>query len=225
MTRYVLPELPYDYGALEPHLSGRLLELHHDKHHKAYVEGANKALERLEEARSQGDFSMIAALERQLAFNVSGHLLHSLFWQNLTPRGGGQPEGSLGEALQRDFGGFEPFKRQVVQAASTTMGSGWAALFFDPVGCQLLVGQLHDHQSEVPLGTVPLMVLDAWEHAYYLQYQSDKASFFEAVWRLWNFEDIQRRYEAAQQLDLKLLGAAEGAAPVRRLPAEQPVAH
>ena len=134
MPVYTLPDLPYDYGALEPHYSGKILELHHDKHHAAYVKGANEAVEGLAEARRKNDFAKIAQLERALAFNVSGHVLHSLFWRNLSPDGGDRPEGTFAQAIDRDFGGFDPFKKQLVQAAMTIMGSGWAALCWDPVG-------------------------------------------------------------------------------------------
>src|SRR6186713_2261071 len=112
MADYSLPDLPYDYAALEPHISGRIMELHHDKHHATYVEGANKTLEQLDEARDKADFTRLAAFEKALAFNLSGHILHSLFWQNMMPKGGGKPEGELAEALQRDFGGFDSFKKQ-----------------------------------------------------------------------------------------------------------------
>src|SRR5262245_61692395 len=128
MAEYRLPELAYDYGALEPHISGRIMELHHDKHHATYVKGANSTLEQLDEARHKGDFTRLAALERALAFNLSGHVLHSLFWQNLAPKSSGRPDGELNEVLTRDFGGFDQFKRQLTQAAATIMGSGWAAL-------------------------------------------------------------------------------------------------
>jgi len=206
--RYRLPDLRFDPGALEPHMSGAIVELHHGKHHKAYVDGANKTLEALAEARGKDDFARLAALEHQLAFHVSGHVLHSLFWQNLTPRGGGEPDGALAAAIRRDFGGFAPFKKQLVQAASTITGSGWAALVWDPVGAQLLTAQLHDHQSEAPQGSVPIMVVDAWEHAWYLQYQTDKASYFQALWNLWSWADVAARFEQVRKLDLGLPGAA-----------------
>src|SRR5215472_12584565 len=138
MSTYTLPELKYDYTALEPHIAGRIMALHHDKHHAAYVEGANRALEQLDEARHKADFARLPALERSLAFNMSGHVLHSLFWQNMMPRGGGRPDAELSEALDRDFGGFDRFKRQLCQAASTIMGSGWAALVWEPLGGRLL---------------------------------------------------------------------------------------
>ena len=209
MSRYVLPDLPYDYGALEPHLSGKIMQLHHDKHHRLYVDTANECIEKLMEARRKRDFDGIAALEQKLAFNVSGHVLHSLFWQNLAPRAGAEPQGELARALARDFGSFESFKQQLVHTASTIMGSGWAALVWDPVIRRLGTTQIHDHQSEVTQGSVPLLVLDAWEHAYYLQYQTDKARYFEAIWNLWNWNDVAQRFAAAQRVDLRLQHAAD----------------
>jgi superoxide dismutase, Fe-Mn family len=198
MPTYTLPELSYDFGALEPHISGKILELHHDKHHAAYVAGANSTLERLEEARAKNDGAALPGLERALAFHVSGHALHSIFWTNLAPKAGGRPSGALAGTIDRDFGTFEAFRSQLTQAATTVMGSGWAALVWEPLGRKLLVSQIYDHQSNVAQGSAPLLVLDAWEHAYYLQYQNRKAEFFEAVWNLWNWADVERRFEAAR---------------------------
>jgi len=209
MAKYTLPDLRYDYGALEPHISGKIMQLHHDKHHAAYVAGANKALEGLEEARAKNDFTRIAALEKQLGFHLSGHVMHSLFWQNLTPKGGGQPAGDLGEQLNKDFGSFDGFKAQLTNAAMTIMGSGWAALSWDPVAKRLVTTQIHDHQSETTQGGVPLLVLDAWEHAWYLQYLNDKAKFFEAVWNIWNWDDVSARFGQAKKLDLGLVKATD----------------
>jgi Fe-Mn family superoxide dismutase len=206
VTNYKLPDLPYDYGALEPHISGAIMELHHDKHHKAYVDGANKTIEQLLEARHRQDFSQVGPLSHALAFHVSGHVLHSLFWQNLAPKAGDKPTGPLAQAIDRDFGSFDLFKKQLTQVATTIMGSGWAALVFDPLTRRLGTTQIHDHQSEITQGSVPLLVLDAWEHAYYLQYKNEKAKFFEAVWNVWNWADVARRYEAAQKLDLGFVG-------------------
>jgi superoxide dismutase, Fe-Mn family len=198
MPTYTLPELNYDFGALEPHISGKILELHHGKHHAAYVAGANTTLERLEEARAKNDFGALPALERALAFHVSGHALHSIFWTNLAPKAGGRPSGQLATAIDRDFGGFDAFRAQLTQAAATVMGSGWAALSWEPLARKLLVTQIYDHQSNITQGGSPLLVLDAWEHAYYLQYQNRKAEFFEAVWNLWNWADVEHRFEAAR---------------------------
>ncbi len=205
---YRLPELPYDYSALEPHISGRIMELHHDKHHATYVEGANTTLEKLDEARDKADFTRLAALEKALAFNLSGHILHSLFWQNMMPKGGGKPEGELAEALQRDFGGFDSFKKQLSQAAATIMGSGWAALVWEPLGGRLLTTQIYDHQSNLSQGGIPLLVIDAWEHAFYLQYENRKAEFFEAVWKVWNWKDVAQRFRVARKVDVDIRNAA-----------------
>jgi superoxide dismutase, Fe-Mn family len=206
VSRYTLPDLSYDPGALEPHVSGRIMELHHGRHHKAYVEGANRALEQLQGARERGDFTHIAALERALAFNVSGHVLHSLFWRNLSPDGGGDPQGELGEAVGRHFGSCDLLRQQMNKAAAAIMGSGWVALVWDPLSGSLLTAQIHDHQSETLQGSIPLLVIDAWEHAYYLQYQNEKAKFFEAIWNVVDWQDVAQRYGAAQAVDLRLDG-------------------
>jgi Fe-Mn family superoxide dismutase len=208
----VLPALEYDFGALEPHISGRIMELHHGKHHKAYVEAANKALDQLQEARQKGALDGVATLERALAFNVSGHVLHSIFWRNLTPKGGGKPTGELGQTIERQFGSFDLFKQQMSKTAATLMGSGWAALMWDTMSAQLVITQIHDHQSSTIQGAVPVMVLDAWEHAYYLQYQTEKAKYFEAVWNLWNWQDIASRLEGAKRLVLSVKNVADLAA-------------
>jgi Fe-Mn family superoxide dismutase len=209
VTRYILPDLRFDYGALEPHIQGAIMELHHDKHHRAYVEGANKAIQQLQEMRGRGDFERIGAIERALAFHVSGHVLHSMFWQNLSPDGGGEPDGALAQAIRRDFGSFDAFKLQLIKVASTIMGSGWAALVWDPVSRRLGTTQIHDHQSEITQAGVPLMVLDAWEHAYYLQYRNEKDKFFQAIWNVWDWEDVADRFQAVQRLDLRLADTAE----------------
>jgi superoxide dismutase, Fe-Mn family len=204
MTKYVLPDLDYDFGALEPHIIGPIMELHHGKHHAAYVKNANEAAVRLEEATATEDYTPLAALERSLAFNLSGHILHSIFWKNLAPKGGGKPDGDLGRAIERDFGSFDHFRGRMVAVASGIMGSGWAALTWEPLSERLLITQIYDHQSNLNQAGVPLMVIDAWEHAYYLQYQNQKAAFFKAVWHLWNWKDIAARYLSARRLDLAL---------------------
>jgi Fe-Mn family superoxide dismutase len=214
MATYVLPDLEYDFGALEPHISGEIMELHHDGHHKAYVEKANETLEKLEEARERKDFSRLGALEKALAFNLSGHVLHSIFWKNLAPRGGGEPAGELARQIDRDFGSFEAFKAQLTETAGTVMGSGWATLVWEPLAQRLLTCQLYDHQSNISQGGVILMVIDAWEHAYYLQYRNQKKAFFDAVWNLWQWDDVATRLEAARKLDLEVPEAV-ASAPAR----------
>jgi Fe-Mn family superoxide dismutase len=195
---YSLPDLPYDPGALEPHISGRIMELHHDKHHATYVKGANTALDKLAELRSKGDFTIISMLEKNLAFNVSGHVLHSVFWTNLSPEGGGEPTGDLAAVLDDTFGGFASFRDQMTEAAATIQGSGWALASWEPVAQRVMVQQVHDHQGNHGQGTVPLLAIDAWEHAYYLQYMNEKAKFFDAIWNVVNWDDVDRRYTAAQ---------------------------
>ena len=202
MKPYTLPDLPYDHSALEPQISGKIMELHHGKHHAAYVKNANSVLEQLDEARQKDDFARLAALERALAFNLSGHILHSIFWKNMIPKGGGEPRGDFAGAIQKDFGTFERFRKQLTEVASTIMGSGWAALVWEPIGKRLLITQIYDHQSNLAQAGVPLMVIDAWEHAYYLQYENRKTEFFEAVWKLWNWQDVAARYASALQLDI-----------------------
>jgi Fe-Mn family superoxide dismutase len=204
MNQYVLPNLPYDYNALEPHISGKIMELHHGKHHAGYVKNANAVLEQLDETRQKEDFARLAALERSLAFNLSGHILHSIFWKNMMPKGGGTPDGELATAIQKDFGGFPRFRKQLTEVAATIMGSGWAALVWEPIGQRLLITQIYDHQSNLAQAGVPIMVLDAWEHAYYLQYQNRKTEFFDAVWNVWNWKDIAARYKSAHQLQLDI---------------------
>jgi Fe-Mn family superoxide dismutase len=198
---YVLPDLQYDYGALEPHITGQIMELHHDKHHAAYVKGANTALEKLASARDSDNFDSINKLQKDLAFNLSGHVLHSLFWQNLSPNGGGEPTGDVAEQLTNDFGGFEHFKRHMTEAASTIQGSGWALAAWDPASRRVIIEQVYDHQGNHGQGTMPLLAIDAWEHAYYLQYKNVKADFFKAVWNVFDWEDVGQKLKAARDTE------------------------
>ena len=198
MATYSLPDLAYDYGALEPHISGEIMELHHGKHHAAYVAGANATLEGLEQARGSGAFGSINMLEKNLAFHVSGHILHSIFWKNLSPDGGGRPDGELAKAIEGELGGFEAFQAQLTNATNLVQGSGWGVLALEPVSKRLIVEQVYDHQGNVAQASVPLLVIDSWEHAYYLQYQNRKAEFVQAVWQLVNWEDVAARYAAAK---------------------------
>jgi Fe-Mn family superoxide dismutase len=198
MTKYSLPDLRYDYGALEPHISGRIMELHHDKHHAGYVKGANSALDRLAEARHNEKYDDMPALEKALAFNLSGHVLHSIFWENMSPKAGGRPGGELEAAIDHHFGSFEKLQKQMNAVAASIMGSGWSALVWEPLGERLLVTQIYDHQSNLAQAGTPLLVLDAWEHAFYLQYQNRKTEFFDAVWNVWNWDDVADRFKRAR---------------------------
>jgi superoxide dismutase, Fe-Mn family len=195
---YTLPELPYDYAALEPHISGEIMELHHDKHHATYVKGANAALEALAQAREEDDFDAITRLQKDLAFHVSGHVLHSVFWTNLSADGGGPPDGAVTDQLERDFGGFERFKAHMTKAANTVQGSGWALASWEPFAGRVIIQQVHDHQGNHGQGTEPLLAFDAWEHAYYLQYKNVKADFFDALWKIVNWADVNDRLKEAR---------------------------
>lgn len=198
---YVLPDLTYDYGALEPHIDGRIVELHHDKHHAGYVKGANKALARLAEVGEKGDFTAITLLEKDLAFNVSGHVLHSVLWTNLAPDGVGEPDGELGALIDATFGSFSVFRQQMTEAAGTIQGSGWALASWEPFAGRLVVQQVYDHQGNHGQGTIPLLAIDAWEHAFYLQYENRKADYLEAVWNLISWDDVAERLRVARQAD------------------------
>jgi superoxide dismutase, Fe-Mn family len=202
MALYELPELPYDYSALEPHYSAEVLELHHDKHHKAYVDGANTTFEKLGEARDSGDFGTINQLEKNMAFHLSGHVLHSLLWTNLSPDGGGEPEGELAAAVKESFGSYEAVRAQMSEAANNVQGSGWAALSWEPLGRRLIVEQVYDHQGNVGQGGPPLLALDMWEHAYYLQYKNVKKDWVEAFWNIVNWPDVADRFDRVKSLQL-----------------------
>lgn len=193
---YEVPDLPYDYDALEPHIDEATMRVHHDKHHQAYVDGANKALDQLAEARATGDFASLVGLQKTLAFNTSGHVLHSLYWQNLGPDGGDKPVGDLAAAIDDQFGSFDAFRKQMTAATVSVQGSGWSALVWEPVGQQLMVEQVEVHHESVLVGSDPLLVIDAWEHAYYLQYQNRRAEYAEAIWNVVNWDDVARRFAA-----------------------------
>jgi Fe-Mn family superoxide dismutase len=199
---YTLPDLPYDYGALEPHYSGRALELHHRKHHATYVEDLNEILDRIADARAKDLHESIVGLEKSLAFNLSGHVLHSLFWKNLSPRGGEPPRGDLAEAIDAHFGSFEQLKRQLSEVTGTVQGSGWGALAWEPIDRRLVVEQIHDHQGNGVSGSAPLLVLDAWEHAYYLQYQNRRRDYVEALWNVIHWREVEDRFARCRGLSL-----------------------
>ncbi|HSP59861.1 MAG TPA: superoxide dismutase [Ornithinimicrobium sp.] len=208
MSTYTLPDLPYDYAALEPHISGEIMELHHSKHHKAYVDGANTALEKLAAARESGDFATVPMLEKNLAFNLGGHTNHSVFWQNMSPEGGDRPEGEVAAAIDEHFGSFDGFKGQFEAAGTTIQGSGWAVLAWDSIGQKPLIMQLWDQQGNVPLGLTPLLMLDMWEHAFYLQYKNVKADYVSAWWNVVNWSDVGRRLERARSATSGLVVAS-----------------
>ncbi|MFD3457731.1 superoxide dismutase [Streptomyces sp. NPDC058691] len=200
MGAYTLPDMPYDYAALEPAITGEILELHHAKHHAAYVKGANDTLEQIAEARDKDVLTPTAlvGLEKTFAFNLSGHVLHSIFWQNLSPDGGDRPDGALADAIDEHLGGFEAFKRQLTVATASVQGSGWGVLAWEPLGRRLIVEQVYDHHGNVGQGTTPLLVFDAWEHAYYLQYRNVRPDYVSRLWDLVDWNDVTARLTAAQ---------------------------
>ncbi|TDD29852.1 superoxide dismutase [Actinomadura sp. KC06] len=198
MADYTLPDLPYDYAALEPAITGEILELHHSKHHAAYVKGANDTLERLAEARDKEQYGGLVGLEKTFAFNLSGHVLHSIFWDNLSPDGGDRPDGELAAAINEHFGSFDAFRKQLTTATSTVQGSGWGVLAWEPLGRRLVVEQVYDHHGNVGMNTTPLLVFDAWEHAYYLQYRNVRPDYVEKLWSLVDWTDVATRFDKAR---------------------------
>lgn len=203
MTEYVLPQLDYDYSALEPHISGEIMELHHSKHHATYVAGANSAIEQLAAAREDGTIAAKAPLlSKNLAFHLGGHTNHSIFWKNLSPNGGERPEGELATAIDEHFGSFDAFVTHFSAVATTLQGSGWAVLAYDTIGQRLIIEQLTDQQGNISIGIVPLLMLDMWEHAFYLQYKNVKADYVKAYWNVINWEDVAQRYADATAVSL-----------------------
>ncbi len=198
MAVYTLPELTYDYSALAPHISAQIMELHHSKHHAAYVAGANTALEKLAEAREANDFANINRLQKDLAFHLGGHTNHSIFWKNLTPDSQERPSGELASAIDEFFGSFDKFRAHFNAAALGLQGSGWAFLAWDAIGNQLIIEQLYDQQGNIAAATVPLLMLDMWEHAFYLDYKNVKGDYVTAFWNIVNWDDVARRFAAAQ---------------------------
>jgi superoxide dismutase, Fe-Mn family len=202
MAVYTLPDLDYDYGALAPHIAPEIMELHHSKHHATYVAGANTALEKLAEAREKNDFGAVNKLEKDLAFHLGGHINHSVFWKNMSPDGGGRPDGELASAIDEYFRSFEGFQNHFNENAKALQGSGWSMLVWDLLGKRLNVAQLFDQQGNLPAGQVPLLQLDMWEHAYYLQYKNVKGDYVTAWWNVVNWADAAQRFAKAKAADL-----------------------
>ena len=197
MSEYVLPELTYDYAALEPHISATIMELHHSKHHQAYVTGANAALAGLAEARDSGNLANVNKLEKDLAFNLGGHVNHSIFWTNLSPNGGDKPTGDLESAIDDAFGSFDRFQAHFTATAMGVQGSGWAVLAWDSLGQRPIIAQFFDQQGNLPAGLVPLLMLDVWEHAYYLDYKNVRADYVKAFWNIVDWANVQTRLSTA----------------------------
>ncbi|MDZ7316875.1 MAG: superoxide dismutase [candidate division KSB1 bacterium] len=194
---YVLPPLPYPYNALEPAIDEQTMRLHHDIHHLSYVKGLNAALAKLQEARQSGNYELVQFYSGKVAFHGSGHILHTIFWQNMKPNGGGEPTGSLAKAIERDFGSFAAFKAHFSAAANQVEGGGWGILAYEPLGKRLVILQAEKHQNLTAWGAVPLLALDVWEHAYYLKYQNRRGEYVNNFFSVINWADVAARYEEA----------------------------
>lgn len=196
--KHVLPPLPYDYDALEPIISKDTLHFHHDKHHLGYVNGLNAAELALEEARKAGDLALVKHWEREVAFNGSGHLLHSIYWTVMTPNGQERPDLETEKLIEASFGSFTAFKEQFVKAAVAVEASGWAILAWNTSWQRLEVLNAEKHQNLAIWGSIPILVIDLWEHAYYLDYQNRRADYVNAWWPLINWEEVDRRLALAK---------------------------
>lgn len=195
-----LPPLPYAYDALEPYIAEEIMRLHHSKHHQTYVDGLNKAEKEMEKARKTGDFDLIKHWEREAAFHGAGHYLHTIFWNIMSPRGGGNPVGELAHQINRDFGNFRRFKQHFSNAAKEVEAVGWAILVWAPRSHRLEILQAEKHQNLSQWDVIPILVLDVWEHAYYLQYKNERKAYVDNWWNVVDWESANRRFVKASQL-------------------------
>ncbi|EEC01000.1 manganese superoxide dismutase, putative, partial [Ixodes scapularis] len=197
-AKHTLPDLPYDYGALEPVISGDLMRVHHQKHHAAYVNNLNAAEEKLADALAKNCVRSIVSCSMAIKFNGGGHLNHSIYWTNLSPNGGGEPTGDLLEAIKKDFGSFEALKAQMSARAVGVQGSGWAWLGYNPKTQRLQVATTGNQDSLWDTeGLVPLFTIDVWEHAYYLQYRNVRPDYVKAIWDIANWNNVAERFQKA----------------------------
>ncbi|WP_339284358.1 superoxide dismutase [Oceanobacillus sp. FSL K6-3682] len=197
---HTLPPLPYSYDALEPYIERRIMELHHDKHHQSYVDGLNKAELEMQQARWDNNYDLIKHWEREAAFNGAGHYLHTIFWKVMSPDGGGEPTGDLMSEIEQSFGSYDQFKAHFTEAANHVEGGGWAILVWSPRARRLEILQAEKHQNLSQWDVVPLLVLDVWEHAYYLQYENVKEDYVDNWWNIVNWTEVENRYNKAKQL-------------------------
>ena len=201
--KHVLPPLSYPYNALEPIISEEIMHLHHDKHHRAYVDGLNKAEKMMKQARESNDFALLKHWEREAAFHGSGHYLHTLFWEVMSPNGGGQPKRSLLKQIEKDFGGFASFHKHFSEAAKQVEAVGWAILVWVPRARRLEILQSERHMILTQWDTIPILVLDVWEHAYYLQYKNNRGEYVDQWWNVVNWPQVERRFQEAKKLTWK----------------------
>lgn len=195
-----LPPLPYPYDALEPYIDEQTMRLHHDEHHLSYVNGLNKAERMMQEARRKGDFDLIKHWEREAAFHGAGHYLHTLFWEVMSPKGGGKPNGPLLHQIIKDFGSFASFQKHFSEAAEKVEGGGWAILVWSPRSHRLEILQAEKHQNLSQQDVIPLLPLDVWEHAYYLKYKNKRKQYIQAWWNIVNWKEVERRFNVASQV-------------------------
>ncbi|HZH59078.1 MAG TPA: superoxide dismutase [Metabacillus sp.] len=197
---HTLPPLPYNYDALEPYIHQEIMRLHHDKHHQSYVDGLNKAEKEMQKARKTGNYDLIKHWEREAAFHGAGHYLHTIFWSVMTPNGGGKPTGMLMREINQSFGSFEQFKQHFSEAAKNVEAVGWAILVWSPRSQRLEILQAEKHQNLSQWDVIPLLPLDVWEHAYYLQYKNDRKKYVDNWWNVVNWKEVERRFHVAQQV-------------------------
>jgi len=196
LTSHTLPELPYAYDALEPYIDAETMRIHHQKHHQGYVNGLNKAEEELAKARAEGDYSLIEHWSKKAAFNGGGHFLHSLFWRVMGPEGkiAKEPQGELRKKISQDFGSFESFKKHFSAAANAVEGSGWAMLHYRPQDKRLIILQGENQHKLTTWGSTPILVLDVWEHAYYLKYKNMRTDYVTAWWNVVNWKEVEKSF-------------------------------
>nr|AGH30393.1 mMn-SOD [Procambarus clarkii] len=198
LQKHTLPDLPYDYNALEPTISAEIMQLHHSKHHQTYINNLNIAEDKLAEAKAKSDISTVISLAPALKFNGGGHVNHSIFWKNLSPDGG-EPEGELLAAINRDFGNLDALKSQLSAATVAVQGSGWGWLGYNKQKKNLQIATCPNQDPlEATTGLVPLFGIDVWEHAYYLQYKNVRPDYVNAIWKVANWKDIAARFNAAK---------------------------
>jgi len=199
-NEHKLPDLPYGYDALEPHYDEQTVRLHHDLHHAGYVKGVNAAEEKIAAMIKSGDFAAVKAACADLAFHGSGHILHSMFWTNMKPNGGGEPTGDVAAAIDNQFGSYEAFRNLFLTAANAVAGSGWGILAHRKADDALVVLQAEKHENLTQWGVAPILALDVWEHAYYLKYQNKRPEWTKAFMEhLVNWDDVAKRLAQARQ--------------------------
>jgi Fe-Mn family superoxide dismutase len=195
--KYAVSPLPFTYAALEPVIDEKTVDLHYNFHHKAYAAAANRAEEGLAKARDTNDFALVKFYEKELAFQLSGHILHTIYWSNLAGKGA-EPQGDLAKSINADFGSYQKLKGQLVAATTAVEASGWGVLGYHPTIRKLMVLQIENHQKLTAWGIVPLLVLDVWEHAYYLKYQNRRPEYVGNLFKIINWNGVAERLDAAR---------------------------